>query len=88
MKNTLKVNNSKMRQRINFQHYTLSEKLIKKKNESRLSHMCYAVPRFLSYSHPRERQKEDPGKEFDMLCCVCDVDVIAVYLIVLLSLRS
>ena len=51
-------------------------------------HASYAVPRFLSYSHLRERVREDPGNEFDMLCCVCVVDVIVVYLTVLLSLRS
>ena len=46
------------------------------------------VPRFLSYSYAGERLREDPGSEFDMLCCVCVVNVIVVYLMVLLSLRS
>ena len=50
--------------------------------------LCSLVPRFLSYSYPGERQREDPGNEIDMLCCVCVVDVIVVYLMVLLSLRS
>ena len=52
--------------------------------------LCSLVPRFLSYSYAGERLREDPGSEFDMLCCVCVcvVDVIVVYLTVLLSLRS
>ena len=50
--------------------------------------LCSLVPRFLSYSYAGERLREDPGSQFDMLCFVCVVDVMVVYLMVLLSLRS